>query len=73
MAALASPRRKVSGSVTRTPVGSAASASRIAGSSSYSMTASVAARRACSRVVAATAKIGWPTNWTRSVASNGSS
>ena len=73
IAALASPRRRVSGSVTRTPVGRAASASRIAGSSSYSTTASLAARRACSRVVAATAKIGWPTNWTRSVASSGSS
>ena len=35
IAALASPRRKVSGSVTSTPAGSAASTSRIAGSSSY--------------------------------------
>ncbi len=37
------------------------------------MSASLAARRACSMVSAATAKIAWPTNITLSTASTGSS
>ena len=72
-AAAASPVFSVIGGKTSCGFCRAVAMSSTAGSASYSTAASFAARRAASRVVAATANSGWPTYSTRPAANSGSS
>jgi hypothetical protein len=73
MAAAASPRAMVAGGSSSRPAAIASSTVRIAGLSSYSTTASLAAARAWAGVSAATANSDWPQYSTSPSANIGSS